>query len=281
MKKEILGLLIFLATLAAVSIPLVMLAIGAPTDTFSSNVTVGNSPPNITYVNNSFSINPSAATTREVVIRFNATDNNSASDFNDATAEVNITLDGVTRTSHTCTPEGLAGVLESWECNITINYWEKPGNWNITAYVEDTAGNSTMNDTYWMTVGNADHIDVIETALSFSGSAGQQNRPASENPLTINNTGNQNYTIVNITGTVLSGGGDNIGPSNFTVNVTDGSGEGEALSTSVITIASAVIDRRTGASSTEDLYFYLDIPSGIANTDYSTGGSPWTIDPSV
>ena len=124
MKRKTLTMAIFLATLIAITIPLTMLASGDATDTFESNVTIGNSAPDLFWVQSGVSESPNAATTKEVQISFNATDNNSVSDFNDSSAFVNITKSAVTLTSHTCTPAGQTGNTEQWTCNITINYFQ-------------------------------------------------------------------------------------------------------------------------------------------------------------
>ena len=47
MKRKTLTLLIFLVTLVAITIPLTMLASGAATDSFESNVTIGNTAPDL------------------------------------------------------------------------------------------------------------------------------------------------------------------------------------------------------------------------------------------
>ncbi|KYK25207.1 hypothetical protein AYK26_06330 [Euryarchaeota archaeon SM23-78] len=278
MKKETLTIFIFLATLILITVPLIMLTSGAQTDSFSANVTVGNSAPEITWVNDSVNASPNAATTKEIQIRFNATDGNGVSDFNDSTAQTNISKNGVIRSSHICSPAGFVGTMESWLCNVTIYYYDQPGEWVITAYIEDLGGNYSTNTTSNFTMGNTDDIDVIETALTFSGSAGENDVAASENPLTINNTGNQDYTSINMTGYNLTGGGNTIGATAFAVNISNSGGPGEALQHNApITITDANLSRGL----TEDLYFFLDIPSGIANTDYDTGGTPWTIDPVI
>lgn len=282
MKRETLSMAIFLATIIAISIPMAMLASGAATDTFESNVTIGNSVPDLFWVETGVNENPTATTTKEVQISFNATDNNSVSDFNDTSAFVNITKSAVTLTSHTCTPLGNTGNTEQWTCNITINYYQEPGaDWAIVAYVADFSDASDTNSTATMQIGNADHVDVINATIGFSGSAGEQDVGPSN--ILMNNTGNQVYTNINITAYDLAGAAssDPIGVGNFTVNVTDGSGDGEALTDSIdLQITDAALARRTAGSTTEELFFYVDIPNGIEDDEY-TASSDWEIDPIV
>ena len=132
-----------------------------------------------------------------------------------------------------------------------------------------------------MTVGNADHVDVINATIGFSGSAGEQDVGPSN--IIMNNTGNQDYSNINITAYDLVGAvsSDPIGVSNFTVNITDGSGVGQSLVDSTdVQVTSASLARRTGASTTEEFFFYVDIPLGIEEDEY-TAGTNWEIDPII
>lgn len=282
MERKTLTLAIFLVTIIAITIPLAMLTSGAATDSFESNVTIGNSVPYDVWVETGVSENPNAATTKEVEISFNATDNNSVSDFNDSSALVNITKGGVTLTSHTCIAAGQSGNTEQWTCNITINYYQEPGaDWAIAVYIADFTGASDTNTTETMTVGQTDHVDVINATIGFSGSAGEQDVGPSN--ILMNNTGNQVYSNINITAYDLLGAvsSNPIGVSNFTVNVTDGSGVGQALVNDTdVQVASATLARRTAGSTTEEFFFYVDIPNGIEDDEY-TAGTDWEIDPIV
>ncbi len=280
MKRDIITFMVFLVTLIAITIPAIMLTLGAQTDTFSVSTTVGNDAPVISWVNGTGSDSPNAATTKIIQIRYNVTDVNGVDDINDSSAFMNITNGGVTRTSTSCTAAGLAGIMESFLCNITINYYETPGEWVIEAYIRDNGGSPDTNDTSNFTMGNTDDVDVLEGSLSFSGSAGEENVSATENPLTINNTGNQAYSSLNLTGVELTGGGDVIGAGNFSVNVSDSSDGQTLVNNTDISITGSSLAKRTGASSTEDLYFYLDIPSGINATTYNSG-SNCVIDPII
>src|SRR4030042_5073917 len=120
MKKETIGLFIFLATISIVTVPLVMLASGAATTHFSSAANITNVAPVISYVATVTNNNtgPTAAGTMEIQIKVNATDANLVDDFDDAETEVNITNGATTRSSHTCSQAGLTGTMESWLCNI-------------------------------------------------------------------------------------------------------------------------------------------------------------------
>ena len=283
MKKETLSALIFLATITLITAPLIILTSGAATDNFSANVTVGNNAPTIDFVVNG-SDSPNGATTKTIYINFTVTDENGVLDLVTVSSFVNITRAGeATRTSTDCWSTSNVSNTQNITCQLDILYYDEPGAWDICAYVTDGTDADSDCTTADFTMGNTDDVDIIETALSFSGNAGDTNIGATENPLVVNNTGNRVYSGIDLTAYNLTGGVDTIGATAFTVNVTDGSGEGQALAhSSPVTITSASIAKAEAAgSASEDLYFYLDIPTGIAATDYNTGGTPWMIDPTI
>ena len=277
MKRKVLSVFIFLATIALITVPLLMLTSAADTDTVSVTASVQNVAPTITYVQTGASATPSGGTTKEIQIRFNATDSNSVDDFADATAQVNITNAAVTLTSHACAASGLTGTMESWLCNITINYYQVPAAWSVTAYIADSAGNNDTDTSATFTINNLDSVAVTQASMAFTGTPGQTNVASDPSPIAVTNTGNQNYATVGVTAHDLSGGGDTIPATAFNVNISDSS-DGQALADgSPVQVTGSTLAR--GAGATRNLYFYLDIPSGIVNASYSSAA--WTFDPTV
>lgn len=279
MKKETLSLFIFLATIIAITTPLVILTSGATTDTFSVSTTVGNSAPQIVWVE-APTETPNAGTTKVITIDFNVTDNNSVTDIDTASSSANITKAGeADRLSTACWSVSNSSDQKTQRirCNITIYYYDADGAWDICVYATDGTASDSDCTSSDLTMNSLDDISVVETSLSFSGSPGEQDVAATENPLTINNTGNQVYTGIDLTAYNLTGGGDTIGATNFAVNTTASGGPGNQLSHgSPVTITGASLNK--GATATEELYFYLDIPSGITATTYNSV-SNWVIDP--
>ncbi|MBU1198711.1 MAG: hypothetical protein KKF46_02680 [Nanoarchaeota archaeon] len=281
MRKKTLTTFIFLATLAILTIPLLMLTSGAGTDTFASNVTIDNTGPEILSTN-ATSTAPSSATTKVIQLELNVTDNNTVTDLNPSSIVMNITYTGETTRSATSSDcwsvanssDNLQGVF--W-CNVTIYYYDREASWTINAYIADDSavGDSDTAGTFGM--GTLDDVDVINASILLQGNAGEQNvGPAL---VLINNTGNQNYTGLDVTGYNLTANSFNIDASAFTVNVTDGSGVGQALTHAGATsVTSAVLLRGTGASSDEEFYFYVDIPTGLEDDTYDST-SNWIIDP--
>ena len=286
MNEKTLSVFVFLATIALLSVPVIMLASGAGTDTFGANVTITNSAPTIDTVTASSKAPTVPGGGTVISLNFNATDTNGVKNIVTASAFMNISrADEVTRTGSECwsLSNSSDGQTQNISCNITVLYYDEPGAWHICAYVTDGTANDSDCATADLTMGNLDEVNVIDTALTFTGLPGDTNVAASDNPLVINNTGNQNYIKLDITGYNLTGGDDTIGAAQFAINVTSNvGGNGQALSHSAaVEITSAALTKGEGTFSTEELYFYVDIPSGIAAVDYNTGGTPWMIDPSV
>ncbi|MBW2991010.1 hypothetical protein KY348_04875 [Candidatus Woesearchaeota archaeon] len=283
MKRKSISLFLFLATLVAITIPLAILS-GAQTDNFDANVSIQNSAPVIGWVNDSVTQSPNDGSTSILQIHMNVTDTNGVSDINTSDCFMNITRTGeTTRTSSVCFSTTNSSNTQWITCNITISWYDVPGEWVITAFATDDSGVNDTNNTSNFTMGNADYVDVINASIRFASvTPGQQN--AGPRNIIINNTGNQNYTEINLTGYDLTGvvSSNVIGVSNFTVNVTDGSGEGQALvNNTEILVTSASLDRESSPSgATEEFYFYLDVPSGLEDDEYSAGTN-WLIDPAV
>lgn len=273
MKRKIFTALIFLATIALITVPFIILTLAAGTDTFGAGAIIDNVAPVISWVNNTVSAAPDSGTSKIIQIRFNATDANTVSDFNDSTAQMNITYGATTRTSGNCTSAGLTGTMDSWLCNISINYYDPPGAWNITAFIADNSGLTSTNTTSDFTMNTADYIDVVNASINFTGAPGATD--VGPQNIIINNLGNINYGQINVTAINLLNGANVLGAGNFSVNVTN-SANGQALSNnSKVQVTSANITR--GAGSNEELFFYLDIPSTLATGTYSAPAS-WTID---
>ena len=163
MKRKTLSLIIFLATLIAITIPLVMMS-GAQTDSFTSNVTVGNNAPVIGWVNGSLNQAPNEGGNPEKVIQIqmNVTDTNGVDDINTSDCFMNITRSGeTTRTSSSCFSTSNASNTQWITCNITIYWYDEPGTWDITAYAMDYQGSTDNNDKSDFDMGDADYVDVI------------------------------------------------------------------------------------------------------------------------
>jgi hypothetical protein len=267
---------LFLTALAIVSLPAIFLALGASTDNFSVTTTVGNNAPAISWVQ-APSDGPNAGTTKTAQVMFNASDENGASTLNDSSAYINLTNGGTLRQSSNCTVTQINATSKNYVCNITIYYYDTPGSWNINAYIRDNSGNATNLSSSAFTMGNVDDVDVMEGSISFTGTPGQSDVGATENPVTVNNTGNQAYSQIALTAFNLISGGSQIGAGNFSANISNSADGQMLINNSAVAVAGSTLTR--GASATRDVYVFLDVPIGVAGATY-TSSSSWLIDPS-
>lgn len=245
----------------------------ATTGTFNVSLTISNSAPIVIWVNGSISESPTEGSTKVITVVFNVSDTNGASDINVSTANVtfNFSTEPV-RGASNCVEQSSSGNVMTVECNITMNYYDLDGEWTINASIMDDSESYAQNLSETMTWGDLAAMTVTKSEMSFSGSPGDTNLAPTENPQVINNTGNQDFVSVNITGYELQGETVDtvtIGAGNFTVNVSDsaaGLGD-QIINDTSIQITDASLSR--GAAATEDIYLRMDIPSGIIPQDYS------------
>ena len=187
--------------------------------------------------------------------------------------------------------------------------------WVINVSVQDTSGLVGRNDTVTFTYNALSAFsitakDVPEAAnLNFSGVFVSTNDQAAKAPLLLNNTGNDDFDQINITGADLLqvGGSGSILISNFYVNVTNNTnGFGLQLSTSPLTIPATTCmggscgsnpnatlmhgpaisgdsvpypgaaDFKTKGNQT--LIFFVDIPSGTAAATYNNTWNMTVVD---
>lgn len=271
-KKILLTISVFLALCIALTLPFTIPAFAGTTANFNVSLTISNAAPTITYVN-AVSDTPSEGTTKVVSFYFNATDSNGVVDIPASNALVQINRSGVTLSSgSSCAVIASNAVMNRYQCNITINYYNLPGAWTINASVYDGASALATNTTQTYTNGNVYGISLKTNSLTFSGSPGQNDVNASNNPQTVNNTGNNAITSLNITAYNLLYSGTTIGAGNFSANITSSPTGQTLINNTPITVVGSSV----AVQGTRDLNIYLDVPSGITNGTY-TSISSWVV----
>ncbi|MBI2664486.1 hypothetical protein HYX10_04045 [Candidatus Woesearchaeota archaeon] len=170
----------------------------------------------IVYNVTSAQITPTAAShATNVVVRFNVTDADGADDadsgLDDTTAKVNITfLPGETaeysrfnNTGNCATIATFNGDQDrTYECKVAIRYHDNASAlWRINASVEDKSNSASYNSSQNLTINSLSAIDLVNANLAASGSIGNQNL---ELTLVINNTGNFEFTYMNLTPRLLN-----------------------------------------------------------------------------
>ncbi|MBR9692476.1 hypothetical protein GOV07_00945 [Candidatus Woesearchaeota archaeon] len=249
----------------------------ADTDTFTASVTVNNLPPSV-VVDTGQSITGQVAGSRVVYVLFNASDPNGGGDLNTTSAQITINKTGNTdRTSSSCALDSIIDVnTRRYNCSVTIWFYDEAGTWTINASIEDNTSNEATNNSVTLTMNVLDGVSVIQASVGFTGTPGTNDIASSPEPQQLNNTGNLGYTQINITAFDFASGANRISVGNVTTNVTDSNGPGQQLvNNTAFTIANAALPR--GDNSLEDMYFWLDIPSGTPPGTYNAQ-SNWILE---
>ncbi|MFC2134825.1 hypothetical protein ACFLTH_09425 [Bacteroidota bacterium] len=275
---SLLTIAIFSLTIITLFSPIISEVIGANNTQqyFNLSLTISNSAPTIQNIL-AVSATPNEGTTKTVSILFNVTDANGYTDVDPTQAYANVTLSGLTVESQSCEDYSAwtTGNTRGVNCTIIMNYNYEPGKWSISVRAPDSSATDAVSDdgenlTYLPLYA----FQLTKSSVSFSASgAGVTDVNASNDPQTLNNTGNGDFAKINITGHDLSNGIDSIGSGNFTVNATT---DAKGLSVGDnVQIPVANLSRNT----TQDLYIWVDVPSGISNGTYTTNSSTqWLIE---
>ncbi|MBU1030411.1 MAG: right-handed parallel beta-helix repeat-containing protein [Nanoarchaeota archaeon] len=233
--------------------------------------TPSNTAPTITSVQSLSAQNPTDGTTTSVEINFTVQDTDS--NHNHTSTSVSFTKDAVSRTG-TCSNNTLDSENVTYNCSVDMQYYDLPGSWTINVSIEDDEGESAYNDTTTFTYNYLYAFRLEKASISFSSAVpGTQGLNASDDPQILNNTGNANFTYVNITGYDLAFGANRIGFGNFTVNATVDSAGFKVGSNNLI--SGATLPR----NSTQYLYIWLDLPTSLLNGTYTTNSTTqWLIE---
>ncbi len=268
---------------------------------------VANVAPNITHVYNltsSLNLNSGPFAT-SFILNFTVYDPNG--DWNDSTAKINVSLaNEITRENSSCSRYQSSGSYANYTCNITMWWYDGAGNWNITASISDNASLYGKNDSITMYVAATTGFEISPGNLTWTSlGAGATNQTANNDPLVLNNTGNQpvgditGNSNISINATNLLGEIDNsyrLFASNFSVSTITGGvcsgaaclecGGGSAANLSkgvYANVTSALLPKgnytQEDGTGQEQLYFCLRIAGKeIMQQPYSTKGEGlWTI----
>ncbi len=208
-------------------------------DWFTLTPTAADNPPEITAVYNSSittTLNQGPLAT-SVIINFTAYD--ADGNLNYSTARVNISLTGeVTRQNMSCSRYESSPTYANFTCNITMFWYDGAGNWNITASIWDNTTLSVKNDSTTLYVGATTAFEIAPGNLTWNAFiAGSTNQTANNDPLILNNTGNQPVGIAT-------------GTSNITINATHL--RGEIDNTKILIANNFSVSTLTGGACTGD-----------------------------
>jgi len=173
------------------------------TQTVTLNITVG--VPQIIYVYNNSAKDLSTGPTEapaitSVVMNFSVYSPSGAGNLNDSTAKLNISLAGQTaRTNASCAKIQASGSYANYSCNVTMWWWDGTGDWIVNAYIKDNNSNSAINTSTTFYIGERIGFVMSPSTLSWTAiGPGATNQTSSNDPLLLNNTGNDVIDVDNI-----------------------------------------------------------------------------------
>ena len=276
------------ATIAIMTILLsfsMITVVGAPTTVnFTVNLSIGgNAVPVVTWVESGLTPNPVESTTTTVWILFNASDNNGHADLDYSTAQVRLTRAGETeRASGSCVNYNNDSLTKLFNCSVNMEYYDEDGAWTINASVQDFSAAYDDDTGTTLAYGTLQAVRGSPLGISFGTVNLGQNLSAPDNPLVLNNTGNQNFTEINLTAYDLVGQ-DNpaqyIAASDLYANISlDEIGDQLINNTMVVLTNGTLIRDIGGTDYNRNLYIWVDVPSsGLSNQNY-TSSSSWQIE---
>ena len=236
-KKRSLILLLLVLT----SLPLVYAAASVVKANFKVELVIGNRNPAILLINaTGFAVDPVTGSTSSIIVVFNATDADNVNQINGTSGGsviVNLTLGtpgfSQFRTQNSCTNttlgSGATGVV-TFTCTVLMQYYDNnSANWVINLSLADANSGVGRNDSKGSTPNIFTYnilsaLSLPYPALNFSSVNLGQNNVLAYPHLLINNTGNDDFTRVNMSAAALVGTTtttETIAVTQFGVNTTN------------------------------------------------------------
>ncbi|MFH1722424.1 MAG: hypothetical protein ABH950_07470 [Candidatus Altiarchaeota archaeon] len=255
-----------------------------------SSLSVGNSAPSVGVVavddatgSPSNEVDLSDGLTVEVNCSATVTDNNGYANVSGAAAELFLnsedlddfsgnTDDANNRYTNTsCALSGGSGNTVDVVCSFTVEYYADPGEWNCTINATDDIAygvgwdNTTINTLTALSVPSS----LSFGSLALGATSGDQT-------LTVTNTGNEQidisldgYGSVNGDGYAMTCSTGNVDLANLRYDLSSDTAFGSmtSLTDDSVTLSSFDLAQRTGAVSTKDAYWKIQIPaSGVSGS---------------
>jgi hypothetical protein len=244
-----------------------------------------------------------------IVINFTAYHGAGTTLLNDTSAKVNISLGTeAVRENVSCLRYQTSTYEANYTCNVTMWWFDGAGDWTITASILDNNSNFVANSSTVFSLGATTGFDISPTNLTWNAiGAGTTNQTATNDPLVLNNTGNQPIgtgivsatSNISINATNLEGETDNaykLFATNFSVSTVTGGActgatctecagpQGNLSNSLFVNVTAAFLNKgnytkNDGSSGQENLYFCLRVAgSELTSQSYSTKNTgPWII----
>ncbi|MCF7900880.1 hypothetical protein K9L67_01510, partial [Candidatus Woesearchaeota archaeon] len=244
---------------------------GAQTNT-SIIIPATNTAPTITYVESISSQDPQESQNKSISITYTVTDTDGNETINVSSASTIFSKGAIERTNTSCISTNINSTSINITCTIQMTYYDEPGTWNINVSIQDNSAAYVENTTTTMTYNELSAISLNVNEITFgTANIGQEN--VSGTTLIVNNTGNVNFTQIQIKGYDLTNETNTISAGNITVNVTDSSIGQQIINNTLINITNAQLIKQT----IEQIYFYIDVPNIVLPAKQYNSMQPWTI----
>ncbi len=242
----------------------------------STSVEIINSKPNITNIEPISDVTLVADSTKEINVLFNVTDPNGVNDINKSTAKASVFKSGeATRYNYSCTNVSEADNTIRFNCSIQMYFYDGDGAWNGNVSIQDNSEVWETNETVNFSVNTLDDVDIDDTTINWANLAPGSNDNEGD-AITFTNKGNQDYASINITGQNAISGSNILASTQFSIDVDTGQSSGQTYLDENNSIEWTGASLNHGASETEVMYTYVDIPSGQQPGTYTTS-SDWAI----
>jgi len=231
---------------------------------------------------------PTELGVKNIVFNFNVTDADGVGNINDTSASVRFERGGeVTRVNNSCVwVADHAPNTATYSCSVGLWYFDGSGAWTINVSARDINGTEARNASTTFTYNQLTAMVMSPTALGWNTlSLTDVNVGSNNDPIVVNNTGNDDGLAIQVTAYDLQGeivSTDYIYAGNFSVGIVSEGCAGDLMSNgSGVVISGSVLGRGNNSlgQGQEDVYFCLKgLPANIAAQDYSSSGiGAWDI----
>ena len=249
------------------------------------NISISNTAPTIGTVNVIAAQDPTDDTTTSITFNYTVTDNDGAGNINLSEAKAYFNKTGeTTRSNTTCINTSIGvGNNINFTCTISMYYFDVNGAWTINATIKDKSASYVENSTTTFTYNILTAMKMAPTSLSWASIGVTTTDAGSSNdPIIINNTGNDIPLDVNVTSYNLRGETtitEFIYGANFTVqNASQGCSGTAMVNATSTNITTSTLQRgnhslgyNNATSGQEEIFFCLKgVLSTLSQQSYSS-----------
>jgi len=288
-KKVILTTIVSTILITVLFLTLTLsLTYGAPTTVdFTVNLSLGgNAAPTVTWVQSGLTPNPTESSTTTIYILFNASDNNGHADLDYTTAQVILTRAGETQRASVanCVNFNNDSLVKQFNCSVNMQYYDDDGALTINASVFDFSSATDDDTATTLAYGTLQAVRGAPLGITFGSVTLGSPFQATNDPLVLNNTGNQNFTQINLTAYDLTGivtTDQYIAASQLYANISLDDFGDQLSNNTMVALTNGTLYRDIGGMGSEinrNLYFRINVPAaGLSSQNY-TSSSSWQIE---